>query len=68
MKYLTYSSAGLELVPKFIEPPQRESYTKKVIYAKRNGGPGRQHGCLAACFLTGGLQIYTNSSPAHMSE
>ena len=38
----------LELVPKFIESPQRKATQKKVIYAKRNGGPGRQHGCLAA--------------------
>jgi hypothetical protein len=56
--FVSYLTPVPELVPKFIEPSRRGSYTKKVIYAKR----------LSSCFLTGGLQIYTNSGPAQMSE
>ena len=37
---------GKQFVSKFIEPTRGNATQKKIIYAKLNGGPGRQHSCL----------------------
>ena len=39
-----------------------------IIYVKRNGGPVCQHSCMSSSLLTGGFQVYTDSSTAQMSE
>ena len=56
-----FSTCVLELVPQFVAPSQKESYTKecelqfiRIWWSTK----------LSSSFVTGGLQFYTNSGPA----